>query len=133
MLFSKWQVALALLVAAVAAHVFGLLSQVLHYRQVFGELNQRWRDARIGTGAAGGRLAASAMAIVVADEAGIVQAARLRQGAGSFSKFLPRDDFVGLSLEELRARAAAPGTGADVAEAITRAIDRIEGGDGSVD
>jgi DNA-binding transcriptional regulator of glucitol operon len=116
--------ALALLVAAVALHVFGIFRQIRHYRAVFSELSGRWRDADIGTGSAGGRIAASAMAIVVADEEGVVRALRLRQGAGSFAKFLPRDDLVGFSLPELRARAARAAP--DVASAIGKAIDAIE-------
>jgi DNA-binding transcriptional regulator of glucitol operon len=128
---AKWQIALALLVVAAALHVIGVLRQIRHYRQVFGELSARWQGAKIGTGAAGGRFAASAMAIVVADDQDIVRAARLRLGAGSFARFLPREDFVGLNLAELRARATAPGSGADVAEAITQAIDAIEGKRGS--
>ena len=104
---ARWQMALALLVAAVALHVFGIFGQIRHYRAVFSELSGRWRDADIGTGSAGGRIAASAIAIVVADEEGVVRALRLRQGAGSFADtFLPRDDLVGFSLPELRARAA---------------------------
>ena len=99
---AKWQIALALLVAAVALHVFGVVRQIRHYRQVFAELSTRWRGQRIGTGAAGGGLA-----ILVADEAGLVLAARLRLGAGSFARFEPRPDLVGLSLPEVAARAAA--------------------------
>ena len=70
------------------------------------------------------------MAIVVADDAGVVQAARLRQGAGSFARFLSRDDFVGLGLVELRARACRPGGDAGVADALSAAISAIEEPDG---
>jgi DNA-binding transcriptional regulator of glucitol operon len=101
-----------------------MLRQIRHYRAVFGELGSRWKDADIGAGSAGGRIAASAMAIVVADDQGVVRAMRLRQGAGSFAKFYPREDLVGLGLDELRARVArAP---SDVGEAVGKAIDAIE-------
>lgn len=125
---AKWEIALALLAAAVAAHVFGVARQILHYRQVFGELTTRWRGARIGTGSVGGPLAPSAVAILVADEAGIVQAASLRLGAGAFAKFQPRPEFVGLSLAEVGARAATPGGDPQVQKALAAAVEEIERG-----
>jgi DNA-binding transcriptional regulator of glucitol operon len=122
---AKWQIALALLVAAVALHVFGVARQIYHYRQVFRELSTRWRGQRIGTGVAGGRFAPAALAILVADDAGIVQAASLRLGAGSFAKFEPRPELVGIGLAELATRAAA-NRGAPAGQALAAAVADLE-------
>jgi len=120
---AKWQIALALLVVAALAHIVGVVRQIRHYRQVFGELGARWKDSRIGVGAAG----AGIIAIVVVDPAGVVQAVRVRQGRGLFGKFLPRDDLLHLDIAALRARLAAPGVDRAVGQALGAAIAELEG------
>jgi DNA-binding transcriptional regulator of glucitol operon len=119
---AKWQIALTLLVVAVLAHVVGVARQLRHYRQVFGELAGRWKDARIGVG----EEKSGVVAIVVVDAAGVVQAVRVRQGRGLFGKFLARDEFRGLDIAVLRGRIAAPGMDAVVGRALGVAIDEIE-------
>jgi DNA-binding transcriptional regulator of glucitol operon len=119
---AKWQIALALLVAAALAHIVGVIRQLKHYRQVFGELGSRWKDGRIGVGAAG----AGVIAIVVVDAAGIVQAVRVRQGRGIFGKFLSRDEYLGLDAAGLRERIAGPGVDPVVARALGEALAEIE-------
>jgi DNA-binding transcriptional regulator of glucitol operon len=119
---AKWEIALALLVAAALAHVVGVIRQIRHYRQVFGELGARWKDASIGVGAAG----AGVIAIVVLDAAGLVQAVRVRQGRGLFGKFLPRDDLLHLDTVALRGRIAEPGRDPLVGRALGEAITELE-------
>ena len=119
---AKWQIALALLVVAALAHIVGVIRQIRHYRQVFGELGSRWKDARIGVGAAG----AGVVAIVVVDAAGVVQAVRVRHGRGLFGKFLPRDDLLHLDTEAFHSRIAEPGGDAVVGRALGAAIAELE-------
>ena len=119
---AKWQIALALLAGAALLHIVGVVRQIRHYRRVFGELGSRWKDGRIGVGAAG----AGVTAIVVSDAAGIVQAVRVRRGRGVFGKFLPRDEFMGLDAAGLRIRIAAPGMDPVVGQAVAGAIAEIE-------
>jgi len=119
---AKWQIALALLVVAALAHIVGVLRQIRHYRQVFGELGWRWKDGRIGVGAAG----SGVIAIVVADAAGVVLAVRVRNGRSLFAKFLPRDEFLRLDLAALRARLGEPGFDPILGRAMAEAIGEIE-------
>jgi DNA-binding transcriptional regulator of glucitol operon len=125
-MIAKWQIALALLIVAALAHIVGVVGQIRHYRQVFGELGARWKDCRIGVGAAG----AGVIAIVVVDNAGIVQAVRIRQGRGLFGKFRPRDDLLQLDTVALRGRIAEPGRDHVVGRALSAAIDELEAKDG---
>jgi DNA-binding transcriptional regulator of glucitol operon len=119
---AKWQIAFALLVVAALAHIVGVVRQIRHYRQVFGELGARWKDSRIGVGAAG----AGVIAIVVLDQAGVVQAVQVRQGRGIFGKFQPRDDLEHLDAQTLRARIAEPGRDALVGQALGAALADLE-------
>ena len=121
---AKWQIALALLMAAALGHIVGVVRQVRHYRQVFGELGSRWKDGRIGASAAGGAV----IAIVVVDAAGRVRAVLLRQGRGIFGKFLPREEFLGLDAAGVRARIGQPGFDPVVGRALGEAIGEIENG-----
>ena len=121
---AKWQIALALLVVAVLAHVVGVARQLRHYRQVFGELGSGWKDGRIGVGEA----KSGVVAIVVVDRAGVVQAVRVRQGRGLFGKFLPRDELRGLDAAGVRARIGEPGFDPVVGRALGEAIGEIENG-----
>jgi glucitol operon activator protein len=124
---AKWQIALALLVAAALAHILGVVRQIRHYRRVFGELGARWKDGRIGAGVAG----AGVIAIVVVDAAGLVRAVSVRRGRGLFGKFLPRDEFVGLDAAGMRLRIGEPGFDPTVGRALGEAIGEIENGGAS--
>ena len=116
---AKWQIALALLVAA-ALRMRRRPPADRHYREVFGELAGRWPGGRIGVGRRGRGSGAVGDAIVVADPSGTVVGGADGQGRGLFAKFRPRDEFVGLSLPEFAARASAcedPGLAQALAQA----------------
>ncbi len=118
---AKWEIALALLIAAALAHALSGLRQIRHYRDVFGELARRWPQARIGVGRARAGAGGEAIVIVVADRDGRVLAGRVRTGAGLFAKFRPVEAWVGATLDELGGSAGEDG----VARALARAIGEI--------
>ena len=116
-----WQYALLALVIAWALQAYGVWVQTQHYQRVFAELRRSWSDGMLGVGAAPAKLGKGAIVIVVVDPRGTVRAVEVMQGRSVFAKFKSRDDLVGLSLADLKARVRAlTSTQASAAQLVRR-------------
>lgn len=121
-----WQYALLALVIAWALQAYGVWVQTQHYQRVFAELRRSWSDGMLGVGAAPAKLGKGAIVIVVVDPRGTVRAVEVMQGRSVFAKFKSRDDLVGLSLADLKAKVEGSGFNSSLGGAIGKAIEQIE-------
>lgn len=121
-----WQFALIAFVLAWGLQALGVWRQTRHFRAVFGDLRTRWSDGALGAGAAPAKLGKGVIAIVVVDPEAVVRAVRIMRGRSVFAEFKSRDEFTGLSMDELKARAASAGFERGIGGAILKAIEQIE-------
>ncbi|MBV1703626.1 MAG: transcriptional regulator [Hyphomicrobiales bacterium] len=119
-----WEIALAALVAAWSLQAIGVWKQANNYARTLGAMRTQWRDGALGAGAAPGRFGPGAIAMVVADPAGIVRDVRMMRGRSVFATFERRTDCEGISLAALKARAA--GLDRRGGRAIAQAVEQIE-------
>jgi len=129
---ATWQLAVILLVLVWALQSAGVWMQMRHYRDALGDIEQRFNTGFVGTGFVRGRFAKGTIALVVVSDQLIVDRVAVMAGRSVFAKFKARRDFDGVTLDALRASAAALGDKAasrsdrSLGEALTKAIEQID-------
>jgi len=121
-----WQIALIVFGVAWAMQAVGVWLQTRHYQQTFSDLRARWADGALGAGAAASRFGKGVIALLVVSPSGEVRAARAMVGRTVFAKFAQQRELEGISLDELKARVAAPDFDASRRIAFTKATEQIE-------
>lgn len=121
-----WQIALVFFGVAWAFQAAGVWFQTRHYQQTFSELRGRWADGALGAGAAASRFGKGVIALLVVGPSGEVRAARAMVGRTVFAKFAELRELEGISLDELKARVAAPDFDASRRIAFTKATEQVE-------
>lgn len=131
---ATWQIAIILLALVWALQSAGVWMQMRHYRDALGDIEQRFQTGFVGTGFVRGRFAKGTIALVVVSDRLIVDRVAVMAGRSVFAKFKARREFDGLTLDALRAQAAAlsGATGSrlkgdrSLGEALTKAIEQID-------
>ena len=121
-----WQMALLAFVAAWIIQSFGVWRQMQHYQKVFSSLRMRWSDGAMGAGAAPSKLGKGCIALVVVCPKKLVRTVHVMQGRSVFAQFQPREEFNGMTLAALKARASEPGFDKSAGLAIVKAAEQIE-------
>lgn len=121
-----WQIALLAFVAAWMVQSLGVWKQMQHYQKTFADLRAQWSDGLMGAGAAPGRLGKGVIVLMVVNPEGIVRKTCMMQGRSVFTKFKDRSEFDGLSIAEVKMRAASAAYDRNVGHAVAKAIEQIE-------